>query len=139
MLGRVPSLGKEYTVFRETFFAHCFLACLREFIRNDGVGLNLIVHGVSEFPIRIPEYVNHWTDLDENLTDKICVKVHMIGKEKTLHEFVYNISEFIGDYDYKSETSVILEVFRRIAEAFQKDYIKWWMENNSEDKEIESI
>ena len=134
----VPSLGEEYSVFRTMFFRNCFLHCIREFLSVDGAEYYVVIDGESPIPYHTPTYVSTWADIDENSTDKIYVKIYknkMTDSQELIGDFTYKIADFIGDYRSDSETDSILSVFKLMSDAFQKDYIHWWLarsENNND-------
>lgn len=129
MLGSF-SLGEEYSVFRTMFFRNCFINCIREFLSVDGAEYYVIVDGKSPRPYRPTSNMSRWLDIDEKSTDEIYVKIYknnVTVSQNLIGEFTYKIADFIGEYRSDSETDSILSVFNRMSDAFQKDYIHWWL------------
>lgn len=121
-------LKDEYVVWRETFFAKCFLECIRLFLRNDGLEFCVVVDGETPVPQVPPSKdFSRWSILDKHSPDKIIVRIYKDSAgPMPIHRFSYNIKDFIEEYDHDKDS--IFDVFNRMTDVFQKDYIKWYME-----------
>lgn len=103
---------------------------MREFLSVDGAEYLIIVDGKSPRPYSPKSDVAKWLDIDKKSTDEIYVKIYknkVTVSQNLIGEFKYKIADFIEDYRSDSETDSILSVFKRMSDAFQKDYIHWWL------------